>query len=498
MQTNRWAALARLPRPIYALIAGVIATFISAFGSGNASYWGDEAASVMSATRSLDSLWPMLGTVDAVHGLYYVFLHGWIDIFGPSEFSTRMPAAIAVGFAAAGLLLLVWRMAGPHLAAIATVIFAVLPRVTNIGSEARGYALAAAGVVWIVYGLIALLDAYPRRRWLWWVWAIGLALTATMFMYSLLILPVLGVWLLLNRRGPDRFWRTVIFGCIAVVFSLPVIVMGYLERDQIGFLANRPPGWDGVFITQWFGSGALAIPAWILIVIAIAGMVLRRREKQPLETLALAWMILPPILLGLISIVSPSYSQRYLSICTPAVAIMMMLGIREIVRRIRPLSESVSVLVSWVLVVGLVLASAPSYFSQRSAFGKDGSDLRQISEVIAEHAEPGDAVIFNDDIRPSRKPRLALRLYPEAFSGILDPGLTRAFDRTDFLWDEALPAAETPVPAEVDTLWYAISGSDKPERAPEDLATFEAQGFSVDELVKIKRTWVYRLVRDVG
>src|SRR3954447_13901286 len=41
-------------------------------GSWIPSFWGDEAASVMSAQRSMPSLLRMLGHVDAVHGAYYL------------------------------------------------------------------------------------------------------------------------------------------------------------------------------------------------------------------------------------------------------------------------------------------------------------------------------------------------------------------------------------------------------------------------------------------
>ena len=70
-------------------------------GSWVPSLWGDETVSIMSAERSLPSLFSALGHIDAVHGGYYLFLHGWIGLFGASELSVRLPSAIAVGFAAA-------------------------------------------------------------------------------------------------------------------------------------------------------------------------------------------------------------------------------------------------------------------------------------------------------------------------------------------------------------------------------------------------------------
>ncbi|WBM80753.1 glycosyltransferase family 39 protein [Cryobacterium breve] len=114
-------------RQLAPLYFGVLGLVISVAASWNPSYWGDEAASVMSAERSLPSLFRMLGTIDAVHGAYYLMLHFWIDLFGASEFSTRLPSAIAIGVATAGTFTLARMLTGARVAWIAAIVFAVLP-----------------------------------------------------------------------------------------------------------------------------------------------------------------------------------------------------------------------------------------------------------------------------------------------------------------------------------------------------------------------------------
>src|ERR1700710_940749 len=89
--------------PFAALVLGAAGLVLSASGSWIPSLWGDEAASVLSAERSLPSLFRMLGHVDSVHGTYYLFLHFWIDAFGASELSVRFPSTIAAGFVVAGV-----------------------------------------------------------------------------------------------------------------------------------------------------------------------------------------------------------------------------------------------------------------------------------------------------------------------------------------------------------------------------------------------------------
>ena len=104
----------------------------------------DEAASLLSAQRSFDSLFTMLGHVDAVHGLYYVLLHLWIGVAGTSPFAIRLPSAVATGLAAAAVAWMCGRLGSRRLALLAGIVAAVLPRLTFAGEEARSYATDAA------------------------------------------------------------------------------------------------------------------------------------------------------------------------------------------------------------------------------------------------------------------------------------------------------------------------------------------------------------------
>ena len=76
------------------------------------SLWGDEAATLLSAKRPLGSLLGMLTHVDAVHGLYYLVMHGWIRLAGESPFALRLPSALAVGAAVAAVTLIAGRRGG--------------------------------------------------------------------------------------------------------------------------------------------------------------------------------------------------------------------------------------------------------------------------------------------------------------------------------------------------------------------------------------------------
>ncbi|MGF2953491.1 glycosyltransferase family 39 protein, partial [Mycobacterium sp. THU-M116] len=82
-------------------MVAALATAISAAWASRPSLWFDEGATISAAAnRTLPELWRLLGHIDAVHGLYYLVMHGWFAIFPPTEFFSRLPSALAVGAAA--------------------------------------------------------------------------------------------------------------------------------------------------------------------------------------------------------------------------------------------------------------------------------------------------------------------------------------------------------------------------------------------------------------
>lgn len=89
------------------LAIAVLAAVISGAWASRPSLWFDEGATISaSASRTLPELWSLLGHIDAVHGLYYLLMHGWFAIFPPTELWSRLPSCLAIGAAAAGVVVL--------------------------------------------------------------------------------------------------------------------------------------------------------------------------------------------------------------------------------------------------------------------------------------------------------------------------------------------------------------------------------------------------------
>ena len=479
------APVARSRAVLPATLVGFLALLTAAAWSWEPSYWGDEAATVMSAQRSLPSLFMMLGHIDAVHGTYYLFQHFWTGLFGISEFATRLPSAIAVGFAAAGTVVLVHRMTGGlRWGALAGILFTVLPRTTYMGEEARSYALVTALAVWTSVLLVHIvrLRADEQRRvsrlaWAsWWAgYALLFALTVYVFLYALLLVPAHAVivWTSRERRRP---WPWLAATAAALLLAAPVLLWSVHEREQVAFLAYRP-GADilDAAVAQWFGRTAIALIAWALVAFGVV-MTFGRRgggrpDRRAVLLLALVWMLFPTLTLLLTThLITPLYSFRYLSMCTPAVAIAMAAGVASIRFRWARLAA----------VLLIVALAAPGYLAQRGPYAKNvGSDWRQVADIIAHEAEPGDAIVFDESVRASRKPRSALHLYPRDFAGLRDVTLDSPYQVNPWLWDTTLPLGQVIDRLDgVGTVWLVQNKGSKENVSGDDVRMLEGIGFT--------------------
>jgi len=482
--------------PVAALL-GVVGALLSVIGSWIPAFWGDEAASIMSAERPLATIWRELGRVDAVHGAYYVFLHFWIDAFGASELSVRLPSAIAVGIAVAGTVvladLLFLRSASARaIAVIAGIVMILLPRVDYMAAEGRSYAIGTAAAVWLTVFFVTLLERRVTRRLPWIAFAVVFAVSIYVFLYLALLAAVYGVALLAARPGRAviRRWLVAIAG--GVVLAAPVIAYALGEHGQISFLAHRNDvTFTRMFVTQWFGNPWLAIACWALIATAVVTLI--RSRARPMALLV-GWLVLPMAILVFGNVfIAPMYSIRYLSSSTPAVAILVASGVCALYSR--------GAAAGWIrvaAVLALVGLALPTDVFQRTAFAKDGgSDLRQAALTIGTYAKTGDAVVFDETTRPSRDPRLALRLYPRYFSGLADVTLRTPYTRRSGIWDSVWPvAAVAPTLQAIPRVWDLELTTPGSTVTPANIVALERLGYTISRRIPVHRTVVYELSRE--
>lgn len=478
---------------------GLLGWFVNFVGSWVPSFWGDEAASVMSAERPLSTLWGELGRVDAVHGAYYVFLHFWIELFGASELSVRFPSTIAVGVAVAGIVVLGDRLINRRVAILAGLVCMVLPRIGYMSAEGRSYAIGTAVAVWLTILFAALLGRRVTRLLPWVAYGLAIAASIYVFFYFVLIAAVHGLALLASpaRRTLLRRWFAALG--VATFVAAPILVYGLAQHGQITFLAHRGYAtFDRIVIVQWFGNPLLATVGWALVVVGVFAIL---RSRSDHRVFLIGWLLLPSVALLIgNAFVAPMYTVRYLSFCAPIAALFVAVGIDALARRltsIGSLSRAVPVLriaFPAALVILVAALAARTDLQQRTPLAKDGgSDLRQVAEVVAANAHPGDAIVFDETTRPSRAPRLGLHLYPKSYEGLADVTLATPYTQLPALWDEAATVDQSGVAlASKHTVWDLEL---TPHGTPANIVELQRLGFTVTREVPVHRTVIYELTK---
>ena len=282
-----------------------------------------------------------------------------------------------------------------------------------------------------------------------------------------------------------------------------------------------------MLVQQWFGDPAsdpvasaarwgVPILAWALIVLGAVVVIARTARRSPdavLENrssdrdvlrLGLVWLMLPTaVLLAVDAWISPTYNVRYLSFSTPAAALLIALGVMALARliaRAAPALRSRRRLVTGVAVVAAVVLLAalavPGYLLQRGPYAKDGgSDWRQTAAYVSSAALPGDAVVFDETTKPSRRPELAFRLYPQQFAGLSTPELLTPYYDRAAIWDEMAPVSDIhPELLSAASVW-AIE-LPKSGAVPEDVQDLTAHGYRVVSIHLVHRLEVYQLQKE--
>jgi mannosyltransferase len=415
----------------------VFATAVSAAWACRPSLWFDEGATISAAaSRTLPELWRLLSHIDAVHGLYYLVMHGWFALFPPTEFWSRFPSALAVGAAAAGVTVFTKQFSTRPTAVCAGVIFAILPRTTWAGMEARPYAFVAAAAVWLTVLFVATVR---RGRPGGWVrYALGLMLSILLNLNLVLLVPVYGAMLPLlvpkgARRSPVLWWAAA--SAIAVAAMTPFAVFAHNQVWQVNWI--YPVSWHYAFdiiLRQYFDhSVAFAAASGVLIVAAgvtrLAGAPAPAGELRRLLIIATAWMVIPTALVVIYSAVSePIYYPRYLIFTAPAMAVVLAVCIVTLARRPWPIAG---------VVLVFAIAAVPNYlFVQRWPYAKEGWDYSQVADLISSHAAPGDCLMVDNTVPWRPGPiRALLATRPAAFRSLIDVERGVYGPKVGSLWD---------------------------------------------------------------
>jgi mannosyltransferase len=344
------ASTEKLPRRkqhfwLVMLLVVFATTALDLFFSVFRSLWSDEAFTAIASTLDLHDFWHLiLDKQDAVNATYDLLMRPYVLSVGHGTFELRVPSAIFMAVACAGIMVIARSLVGTRVAIITGLAFTFMPLVAGYGSEARSYALSAAVVTWSTW--FALRFLYDHRRSRLWAWCYGasLVLTGYVFFYAFSIV-VVHLFVAVSETTSRRRARTLLLiQCASALAILPLVVVSRHQQQEISWI---PSGLHamitngvGVFITP-FWSGVAATPFPELLTLLVWGVItwglLRLVSSSGWSEgariavrLGLAWALVPGLLFSLASLAGPYFTLRYIVFCVPAVALLLGIAIAQI------------------------------------------------------------------------------------------------------------------------------------------------------------------------
>ncbi|MEV0262256.1 glycosyltransferase family 39 protein [Streptomyces sp. NPDC050617] len=456
------------------------------WGLDRGTMWRDEGATFQLARRSLPELWHALGHVDAVHGLYYLLMHGVLAVRGSlaDEVALRLPSVLGAACAAGLVAAIGCRLARPRVGLWAGLLYATTPLTSHYAQEGRSYALVAAGAAlatWLLVraagsppgsGVVRGVGPYPASgvrtvgpsagagvrgvgsgsgpgaRTVgspsasgaagggWAAYGAVCAVTFCLHEFAVLLLAAHAATLLLCR-APARTWRGWgLAAGTAVAALVPLALLSLRQSGQISWMRTPHLADAGALLREFAGPSSLVLAVNLLLV-AVA-VVRARPGRLDLTAVALPLALVPPALLFAAAQWRPVFLDRYL---LHALAGLPLLAAAGAERLAGPLAGRLP----WrrtVTAAGAAAIAASLYWQlpiqQRERLPTSrADDLGAVASAFARVAKPGDTALFF----PSYERRVALA-YPRAFTGVRDATLLRTGAATGTLYGADADAAE--------------------------------------------------------
>jgi len=404
----RW----RTSLPLVILL--LLAAALRFYRIGHQSYWNDEGTSVALASRSLGLI--LQGASQDIHPpLYYVLLHGWMQLLGRCEAAVRALSAllgVACVGATYGLTRKVW---GSRTALLAGLLAAASPFQVYYAQEARMYMLAATLACASMATWHALLadGRLAGKRWLLrsapYLFATAL-LTYTHYTgFTLILAQNVGLlWWLLTR---EPTWRER--GALAAKWALLQLIIGALYVPWLVLSWQALTQWPAVghagglvsfarTAAQTLALGTAVEPApwlrwagYVAAALALLGALVDIRRRGPRSPWSL-YLLVPLASMGLYSLARPMFKPKFALLVAPALSALQAVGILALAGLVqrrwkRPAGVAVGVVAAMISLV----TSGVALWQQYRVPATFRDDYRGIVAYIEAAAGPNDAMLIS-------------------------------------------------------------------------------------------------------
>lgn len=380
--------------------------------------WRDEAVTYDITHRGIADLWQTLGNMDAVHGLYYLFLHGLYTIFGDAEplLVLRLPSVVATSAAAAGVALMGGRLAGPRAGLFSGVVFALLPSVQRFAQEGRSYAMVCALVVWATYLLVRAAQTRRPQPWVGY----GVMMFAACLLHEFAVFALLAHAVAVPRAA-RRPWAVA---AVAAVAGLaPLAALSQAQSAQVSWIGVGGDAYTDAAKYCMIGVGCavlLRLEDWT-----------RVRSAPSLPRVALSLLVVPTAALMLLSLIKPLYVERYVLYCMGGLALLVGATLDRLMR-----GGWLRIALAMVAAATALLPLIPTASQLRSPQSRS-DDVTAVAREMRSLGRAGDGVLY----LPGWRRIASLLPGPLATGGLDDLALGRSPAASHTLYGAEVPAS---------------------------------------------------------
>jgi mannosyltransferase len=356
-------------------------------------FWIDEGVSVALARLPWHSFQIVVTRREGNMTLYYLLLRAWLRS-GSSEAWIRSLSVIAAVGAVSGVFFLGRKIFGMNVACIAAGILALNAYHVQYSQEARSYALLSLAVIVTTFLLLRCVEKPTWQAWA--LFAIVSGLAAYIHFFAIFVTASQVVAVLLWRRRALKIGSLVFAATIYALMLVPIaqFVLENLHMHQIDWIPAASASSMYEFAVLFTGRGGVALVLTMASFIAAAIVATGRdwfSSNSRYESFALGvvllWLFFPMAITIALSLWKHLFVPRYMVMCLPALALAVARG----VALLRPKWQIIPLI---ALAILLGLGDRNNY----ATMIETGEDWQGVAQFVVQHAQPGDAIIFNNGI----------------------------------------------------------------------------------------------------
>lgn len=349
--------------------------------------WRDESVTYQVAHRSLGDIWSLLGNIDAVHGMYYLIMHGVFGLWDGGLLALRAPSVIATVVAAAGVGAMGRYLRSARTGVLAGSVYAAIPMVQHFAQEGRSYALVSATVVWACYVFVRCIRSGSTLLWV--AYAILVAVAGWLHEFAILMLVAHGATLRVAgaTRPVIRSWIVCAAAATVAIAPLAVVSVGQ-SGEQLGWLGGPTLA---VWL-QFFAISAAGLALGLYGARAKAAKSFPGASGLTLPAVALPLLVLPGGLLLTVSLLKPWYVERYVLYSMAGLALLLGCAMDSLMRSTSWRSLRVRFTACGLAAASLAALLPWSLLIRSPESRKDNTVA--VAKAVESYAHRGDSVLF--------------------------------------------------------------------------------------------------------